>query len=759
MQVVLLDLTFIFRKIHQSFIGAPLLTIGSKKDYTFLFGVLRELLRIRQKLGINNGTLALGREAFSVTSEDNIEDVVTLLREIEFPFICNSNKSILDICFLLAPQISYIFTSDARILQLTKDNLGIIFWGGSAISTYSSPKDIKTGIGINPEYMPTYLTLTKSSSSTLTKRQAIRLIELHGSLESIYENAQKITPKIREWLFLNEKSIFKFYRYNRVERNKSPESYKIGNRRIDLDNPRTIALLKEYGFFSLIRLLKKPTNISIEKVNKESNNYKPVIDSGGLKEFESVILSSRLCAIDTESDDKDLYRATLLGVAFSIKKGEAYFVPLVENDLKDITLRDVSKTLRKIFRSQINFIGHNIKYDYLLLRRHNFKMKNIHFDTMLAAYDCYDDWEFFNLSFIAQKLLNRKIKSYKEIVDKNRTFLDMPFSEIVKHGCEDADITLCIYPFLYNELEKRSLLKDYRQSTIPLIKKLADLEFNGIHVKKYRLEKIRSTLLDKILSTKEKIYKIVGRTFDIDSQKELAIILKQHLSLITFKGQQKVTLPLLEQLAINDQSLKLIVSYKRFSKQIKGIEAILKSIKGKKCYPVFNQIKPPHGRLSTRNPSLFDVEGIDDLKTCFSEAISDYFMDSKKSLDYIQDITEDDKLKIDRKFNENEFLKAHRLTSQFNTDELLLSIIIGDSNFKLSRRFMIDRFTAATIRHDVETRYSLLFRWMDNFKMQTDRRGYAIKDGKRKYFNGLRSSNVEKRKKAINNSVRWLIQY
>ena len=73
--------------------------------------------------------------------------------------------------------------------------------------------------------------------------------------------------------------------------------------------------------------------------------------------FESIILSSELCAIDTESDDKNPHHAILFGISFSAKKGEAFFVPLLENDLKDIKLQEVRSTLDKIFQSQIQFIS------------------------------------------------------------------------------------------------------------------------------------------------------------------------------------------------------------------------------------------------------------------------------------------------------------------------------------------------------------------------------------------------------------------
>ncbi len=78
---------------------------------------------------------------------------------------------------------------------------------------------------------------------------------------------------------------------------------------------------------------------------------------------------------------------------------------------------------------------------------------------MLAAYECFGDWTFFNLKYLSYKLLGKEIKSYKEIVDKGKTFFDLPFKKIVNHACEDADITLQVYHSLYKELEKRGIIR------------------------------------------------------------------------------------------------------------------------------------------------------------------------------------------------------------------------------------------------------------------------------------------------------------
>ena len=146
----------------------------------------------------------------------------------------------------------------------------------------------------------------------------------------------------------------------------------------------------------------------------------------GYKQLESIVRESKLCSINTESDEKDPRKATLLGISFSVKEGEPYFVPLIETELKGLTRNDVLKAVRRIFNSEVDFIGHNIKYDCLLLRRSDVTIKRVHFDTMLAAYDCHCDWPFFNLPYVCKRYLGKDIKSYSDLVSDGSTFLDLP---------------------------------------------------------------------------------------------------------------------------------------------------------------------------------------------------------------------------------------------------------------------------------------------------------------------------------------------
>ncbi len=343
-QRFLIDSTFLFENTHKSFLGAELFTLHGK-DRTFLFGFLRDFLRLRHSIGINKGIIAIGKEAYTVTERENIHNIANLLTEIEIPHVFDSNNRILDICAALSPCISNIVTQDKKLLQLANDDILFIFPNNLKEIHYMSPKIIKSKIGAEPEHIPTFLSLTDGAkSSKLTKLQAVRLIELYRDIDGIYENIYNISSVIKKKLKANEKSIISYYSEMKIKVNSSSFSYNIENFAIELNNKKNKNLLNSYGFYSLTRLLKSPPKINPNlntKVKKDKSSYIAIVDAKGLKELENSLESTEFCSIDTEADDKNPHNAILLGVSFSVKKGKAFFVPVIEDDLKDIKQKNV----------------------------------------------------------------------------------------------------------------------------------------------------------------------------------------------------------------------------------------------------------------------------------------------------------------------------------------------------------------------------------------------------------------------------------
>ena len=367
-------------------------------------------------------------------------------------------------------------------------------------------------------------------------------------------------------------------------------------------------------------------------------------------------------------------------------RARASFVPLLERDLTGISRDEVVNSIQRMLNKQQRIVGHNIKYDALLLRKHGLTIKNIYFDTMIAAYDCFGDWDFFNLAYL-QELLGARTKRYDEIVQRDQTFFDLPLKDMTNHGCQDADFALRLYAYLDKELKKRDICEQYANTSMKLLRKLAEYEFQGVEVDLKKLEHTRSDLLTAIRIVKERTWEKFGKKVDLDSAKELAVTVNEYLGRRAI-GARAPSLPVWEELAILHRDTALIVQYKRLRNELKHVEAVTASLKGNRVYPLFNQVRSPSGRLSSSDPDLFDEDGLESLKACLSETLQAFCPDRGKALDCLAVESQDEYLRSDRNGRRggNEFMAKHATMKRLNHDEFLLSVLCGESGPAMSRR-------------------------------------------------------------------------
>src|SRR5262249_17066738 len=190
----LIDASFIVEQIHNTFLGAPLLTI-SGRDSMFPFGFLRDLLRLRRSMQIREGLVVFGRETHSLSSRDSIQNLITYLDELGIPYIHDSHNRTIDLTRSVCTDFNYLITSNLDLLQLTTDSLTVVLPRKAREGEWDwmSPGMVKDTMGIIPAQVPTYMALTDSASMLgMTHRQVSRIIEMFGNLDAIYRNLESI---------------------------------------------------------------------------------------------------------------------------------------------------------------------------------------------------------------------------------------------------------------------------------------------------------------------------------------------------------------------------------------------------------------------------------------------------------------------------------------------------------------------------------------------------------------------------------------
>ncbi|SRR6266567_1789942 len=391
-----IDSRFLLETSHNTFHGAPLLQDSRDRDTTMLFGFARDLLRLRKQLGMRKA-LILFDDAGSCLPGSLVSDAIDFLKRLRVPVLDAKDVRVGDVCAALAERCTWIVTGDKALLQLTSDRCSVILPKNGNELDVVTVASIKDQIGVNPSQVPFLFALIERNGRdpVLTKRQAVRILELHGTLETILKKAAAgDLGQLGRKLVTRSDALHE--RCRELQFRAASSLGDLKGRYADTnfieDVESAASALKEYGFWSLIRLLPLPER---ELVRAEENPTRPDYEAARtpaeLDKLHNMVKAAEVCALDTEASDKDPRNAVLYGVAFSVRERQAVYVPQIQSDLAGVSQEEVRTRLNKLFRVKTKFVGHNIKFDYLILRKHGMRLRHIHFDTMLAASECFGD--------------------------------------------------------------------------------------------------------------------------------------------------------------------------------------------------------------------------------------------------------------------------------------------------------------------------------------------------------------------------------
>lgn len=758
-----IDATFLLDDAEKAFFGSAPLVDRCGRNTSVVYGAVREMLRLRQTLGIARGIVVVGADADEVSTPLNVEIFRDFLREIGTNVLHEPTVRVGALCrsILLERKCAWIVTRNKSLMQLVSAWCGVILAAEGEAPEVTTESALASRHRIRAEQVPSFLALTDAGSAeSLTTKQAERLLEVYGTLNAAFDSsgADAISPKTRRYLSANKAMLL-------AQLQELTVIDHIGARRMvpmgpivrnDQESRRSF---QDYGFPSLGRLLESTPKVDLVGTARDINHaYVAVVDRAGFAELEKVVASAEVCAVDTESTDKDPRKASLLGVALAISEGQAFYVPVTETDLRDISTASVIDVLRRLLGGRIKVVGHNLKYDYVLLQRYGIRIQAPHFDTMLAAHECFGDWDFFNLGAVAKKLIGQDVKRYRDIVDEGQTLQDIPFKDLVEHGCADADAALRLYGRLRTILKEKGIDNQFADEVMPLIRTLGDKELDGVRVNIKSIVRTKDALSSEAECARVSIVSKAGKQFDVDSMKDIATVFRGIEGLRERMGRQPLRQGQLEQLAQGHELARAIVQYRRIQNQIRQLDAICKAEKNGKVFPLFSQVKAAHGSISSVDPRLFEFEGGLRPGAVLDKDIRQRIPDESRALDILQQLSGDRTLEKDRQARKNEFIGGEQPSLMgLSHADVLVSLSIGASNAELCKRFLIDARRASVLREGVSGRYPILFKWLEDYRRNIVSSGFASSGGRRRYWDGLGGSDIEKRNRALRSAARWLI--
>jgi DNA polymerase-1 len=365
------------------------------------------------------------------------------------------------------------------------------------------------------------------------------------------------------------------------------------------------------------------------------HNYRTVATTDDLATLVTSLRTGAILSFDLETDGLDWQTASIIGVALAVTPGEAYYVPVRNDEVEEegdgtlfnigshrkatdgLPLETVLGQLGPLLSDpSIKKVGQNAKFDMLILLNNGVRVEGVDFDTMLASY-VLDSTQEHNMDELSRRYLGYDPVSITELIGARGkgqlTMRDVPLDIVSEYAAEDADVTLKLHDVLLKRLQEDGIEDVARRFEFPLVTVLTDMEYCGIKIDVPSLKEISHDLETVGAQLEEEIYELAGTHFNIGSTKQLAEILFERLKLPTKKKTKtgySTDQFVMEELAALHPLPEKILEFRQAAKlkstYVDALPDLINPSTGR-IHTSYNQAVASTGRLSSNNPNLQNI--------------------------------------------------------------------------------------------------------------------------------------------------------
>ena len=499
-----------------------------------------------------------------------------------------------------------IFTGDRDYLQLVDDNIFVYLTkkGISEIKLMDN-NAIFEDFGISPKQLIDVKALQGDSSDNIPgvkgvgEKTALKLIQEYGNLENLYENLGKLKGKLKENLE-NEKDKAYLSRYLgeiylNVPIDKNIEDFELK----DVNLNEYIEKLENLEFKSIINKYFK----DVKKDNSNSINH--IIDSEviNFSEIFDKIKNDKSIAVKFFSDKEYIYREKFYIGVYSDYNKKSYIC-------KEFNLED----FERLCNSDIKIVGYDIKEELFFLLKNNFEVNNYE-DVMILEYLVDSNKGNYDITKVSEELLHLEIIDLKERFGKGKnkkTFFDLDEDIIVKYISQYVFAISELYSIFVQKVKENNLYSLYENVEKPLVKILADMEKTGVKVDKNKILELNEEYSKLADEYEQRVYEIAGEVFNLNSPKQLGVILFDKMKLPVVKKTKtgySTDVEVLEKLSEDYEIAEYILKYRSLNKLISTyLVGILDYImEDDRVRTSYKQMITATGRLSSVDPNLQNI--------------------------------------------------------------------------------------------------------------------------------------------------------
>ena len=743
-----------------------------------------------------------------------IEPLHDIICALGVPLLCIDNVEADDVIATLAARARraglriLVSTGDKDLAQIVNDDIHLI-------NTMNNTRFDRTGVlekyGVAPEQIVDYLALIGDTSDNVPgipkvgPKTAVKWLTQHGSLDQIIARADSFPGKVGEYL---RENLHQVPLSRELVTLKTDLELPVEPQRLLITDQDNLALKEHYrrwGFRSWLPDLngagraapetpapaqQQETSTGLQAqqdLETPEQQYETVFSVEHLERWVDKLAAAGIFAFDTETTSLDYMRAELVGLSFSVRPGEAAYVPVAhcyEGAPKQLSRRKVLEKLRPLLEAEPpRVVGQNLKYDRNVLANYRVELNGIAHDSMLQSYVLDSAGTRHDMASLADKYLGRSVTSYEDVAGKGArqvSFDQVPVEAATAYAAEDADVTLRLHNTLWPKLASEPGLRAlYTRIELPLLGVIARMERNGVLIDREMLKQQSEELQGQMQETEQQAFRLAGRPFNIGSPRQIQEILYDEMQLPvrakTPTGQPSTAESVLQELAAEHELPALILKHREFSKlKSTYTDRLPQQVNpgSGRVHTSYHQAVAATGRLSSSDPNLQNIP----VRTAEGRKIRQAFVAPPGYVLLAADYSQIE-LRIMAHLSADTALRAafaagsdiHRATAaevfgvsmatvtpgqRRAAKAINFGLIYGMSAFGLARQLGIDRGSARRYVDRYFERYPGVKEYMDATRARAKETGYVETVFKRRlYLPDITARNAARRRYAERTAI------
>lgn len=547
-----------------------------------------------------------------------------------------------------------IITGDRDLLQLVNDRVTVNLPGKSLSDAKDYFRDdVKASMGVWPEQVVDFKAITGDRSDNIPgvygvgKKTAVTLLEKYHTLDEIYQHLEEVPSRFQTKMAEGKEDAYLSQKLATIVCDLNVEIDLEQAKPDQFDPLKVRELFRILEFGSLLNRLSTVEGIYGKLVPEGQMSFlktdeigesgdKPFLterDSPGsikveiittesqLKELGETLKKASQIAFDTETTSTDQMEAKLVGISLAVSDSGGYYIPVGHQEGKQLELEKVIEVLTgPLTDPAIPKLGHNLKYDYIILARCGLKAYPLSYDSMIAEWVINPSSRNLGLKKLSWVRLNRTMNEIESLIGRGRsqiTMAEVLIEDAARYAVEDAVIVLMLKPVLDGDLKRTGSMDLFNNLEMPLVSVLAGMEMEGIGLDTEFLGEMSQQLKDKLAKLEKQIYKGVGQEFNLNSPKQLSEALFTTLGLTppnrgnkTASGYYSTAADVLEFMKKEHQVPAWVLEYREYSKlKSTYVDALPEQVNPEtgRVHTSYNQTGSVTGRIASSDPNLQNI--------------------------------------------------------------------------------------------------------------------------------------------------------